>query len=57
MIVDRERCVGAAQCVLSAPRFFDQDDDGWVVARAFDPQDPPEEVQLAVRLCPSGALR
>ncbi|GIF16403.1 ferredoxin [Actinoplanes teichomyceticus] len=58
MIVDRDRCIGAALCVLTAPRYFDQDDDGRVLARAADLPEPPEDVAaLAIRLCPSGALR
>lgn len=28
--VDRDRCIGAGQCVLAAPDVFTQDDDGLV---------------------------
>ncbi|GHF46412.1 ferredoxin [Streptomyces morookaense] len=28
--VDRDRCIGAGQCVLAAPEVFTQDDDGLV---------------------------
>ncbi|MFC5719439.1 ferredoxin [Streptomyces gamaensis] len=28
--IDRDRCIGAGQCVLLAPRVFTQDDDGLV---------------------------
>jgi len=55
---DRDRCVGAGNCVLTLPAVFDQDDDGLVVVR--DPQPPPQAADLvarAVQLCPSGALR
>jgi ferredoxin len=56
--VDRERCIGAGMCVLTAPVVFDQDEeDGRVVLLVTD---PPEELQDAVRqaerLCPSGAI-
>ena len=34
---DRERCVGAGQCVLAAPAVFDQDDDGLVAPLTVDP--------------------
>jgi ferredoxin len=28
--IDRDRCIGAGQCVLAAPGVFTQDDDGLV---------------------------
>ncbi|WP_326835721.1 ferredoxin [Amycolatopsis rhabdoformis] len=52
--VDRDRCVGAGQCVLSAPAVFDQDDDGIVTVLA--PPESESEVRDAVQTCPSGAL-
>ncbi|CAN3983678.1 ferredoxin [Kitasatospora purpeofusca] len=54
-------CVGAGQCVLSAPEVFDQDNDGIVVLLREDldglGRADREGVEEAVRLCPSGALR
>ncbi|MFI0484444.1 ferredoxin [Actinomadura sp. 9N215] len=44
---DRHRCVGAGQCVLSAARLFDQDEDGLVVVRATDPGADGDEVRGA----------
>ncbi|MEU9829789.1 ferredoxin [Micromonospora chersina] len=56
VVVRRELCVGAAQCVLTAPGFFDQDEeDGRVVLHGTGEPDG-EAVRLAVELCPSGAL-
>jgi len=55
-IVER-KCIGAGQCVLSAPAVFDQDDDGIVVLRDATP--PPSEyeaVRKAARLCPAVAI-
>ncbi|GAA2557488.1 ferredoxin [Winogradskya consettensis] len=53
---DRDVCVGAGMCVLTAPDLFDQDDEGLVVL--IDESDPdPALTQRAVLLCPSGALR
>lgn len=56
--VDRDLCVGAGQCVLSAEAVFDQDgDDGLVVLRNPDP--PLAElnaVRDAVDRCPAGAI-
>ncbi|GGK07177.1 ferredoxin [Pilimelia anulata] len=58
VVVDRDRCVGAGQCVLAEPRVFDQDDlDGTVVLRAErPPADALPAVRMAVDLCPGRAL-
>jgi ferredoxin len=31
IMVDRDKCIGAGQCVLNAPGLFDQDEEGTVV--------------------------
>jgi ferredoxin len=50
--VDRERCVGAGMCALTAPEVFDQDDeDGRVVLL-----DPAGAAGVAAQVCPSGAI-
>lgn len=55
---DREICMSAGMCVMTADGFFDQDDDGAVVLASQDvPDDMRARVRLAVGLCPSGALR
>ncbi|MFE0674054.1 ferredoxin [Streptomyces sp. NPDC058867] len=56
--VERDRCVGAGQCVLAAPAVFDQDDqDGLVVVLDRTPQaTEADAVRDAVRACPSGAI-
>jgi ferredoxin len=55
--VDLERCIGAGQCVLTAPRIFDQRDDGVVIL--LD-ESPPPELHAAARkaadLCPAEAI-
>ncbi|NSC25670.1 ferredoxin [Streptomyces albus subsp. chlorinus] len=55
---ERDRCVGAGQCVLAAPAVFDQDErDGLVVVLAEHPAaSQSDAVHDAVRACPSGAL-
>ncbi|MBL1101115.1 ferredoxin [Streptomyces coffeae] len=57
--VDRGRCRGAGQCVLSAPELFDQsEDDGLVVV--VDEQPPPtlhDKARLAERRCPNRVIR
>ncbi len=54
--VDTGRCVGAGQCVLTAPDYFDQDDDG--IVTLLDPPDgaDEDEVWQAGEVCPSRSI-
>lgn len=54
---DREICISAGVCVMTADKTFDQDGDG-IVVLASDrvPADEEKVVRNAVRMCPSGAL-
>ncbi|OJF16275.1 ferredoxin [Couchioplanes caeruleus] len=55
--VSTQTCVGAGQCVLSAPDVFDQDDDGVVEVLDAEPgAGHAEAVYLARDLCPAGAV-
>ncbi|MEU4210836.1 ferredoxin [Streptomyces sp. NPDC026206] len=55
--VDTDRCVGAGQCVLTAPAVFDQDDDGLVVVLNPEPDDSETEaVRQADDLCPARTI-
>ena len=55
--IDIDRCVGAGQCVLSAPDVFDQNDDGLVMVLATEPADSDgKAVQQAREICPSQAI-
>jgi ferredoxin len=55
---DREVCVCAGMCVMTAPGVFDQDDDGVVLLLTEEvPDGEDNRVRDAVNLCPSGALR
>jgi len=55
---DRDVCIGAGICVVTAEGVFDQDDDGVVViATPNVPVGEREDILRAVALCPSGALR
>lgn len=53
--VDTKRCIGAGQCVLTAPDIFDQDDEGTVVLLVDTPE-ADELVREAVYLCPATAI-
>ncbi|MBL8926139.1 MAG: (4Fe-4S)-binding protein [Pseudonocardia sp.] len=55
---DRDVCIGAGMCVMTAEEVFDQGDDGIVVV--IEVEVPPEHADAAARAvaaCPSGALR
>jgi ferredoxin len=55
---NRDVCVGAGMCVLTAPDVFDQDDEGIVkVLHEVPAADEEPAVRQAVTLCPSGAVR
>ncbi|MFB7496389.1 ferredoxin [Streptomyces sp. NPDC056161] len=55
--VERDRCVGAGQCVLAASALFDQDEEGLVLVLDERPSvSQADAVHEAVRACPSGAL-
>jgi ferredoxin len=55
---DRDVCIGAGMCVMTAPELFDQDDDGIVLLLQVEvPPEHVEAVARAVASCPSGALR
>jgi ferredoxin len=58
VVADRDVCIGAGICVLTAPAVFDQTDDGLVDVLVEAPDEADEAaVRAAVTLCPSGALR
>lgn len=58
VIADRDVCIGAGMCVMTAEAVFDQDDDGIVVVSDAEvPADERDRVSRAATLCPSGALR
>ena len=55
---DRNLCISAGNCVMSAPAVFDQDDDGIVMVLVEDvPEGEVAHARDAVKLCPAEALR
>ncbi|MGE2689214.1 ferredoxin [Mycolicibacterium pulveris] len=55
---DRNVCISAGNCVMVAEAVFEQDDDGIVVVLVDEvPDDQVHNVEEAVKLCPSQALR
>jgi ferredoxin len=58
VVVDREKCVGAGQCVLAADDVFDQrDEDGLVdLLDASPPSARLADVRHAAAVCPASAI-
>ncbi|MBC6456555.1 ferredoxin [Actinomadura sp. HBU206391] len=56
--VDRDKCVGSGQCVLSAAGVFDQSDEDGIVVLLDDnpPADAHKDVRRAASLCPALAI-
>ncbi|MGK5627241.1 ferredoxin [Streptomyces sp. URMC 123] len=56
--VDRDRCLGAGMCALTAPAVFDQDqEEGFVVlVDARPPRKQHAAVRLAAGVCPASAI-
>lgn len=53
--IDRDKCIGAENCVVTAPTVFILDDDG--KARLVDVEQAPEDLLwLAAELCPTEAI-
>lgn len=55
--IDRDVCIGAGQCVLTAPKVFTQDDDGFseLLSGGADGAGDPM-VREAARACPVRAI-
>ncbi|KOU02195.1 ferredoxin [Streptomyces sp. NRRL F-5755] len=56
--VDRDRCVGAGMCALTAPNVFDQDDEEGLVVLKHPAPAPGHRAaaRMAAGLCPAGAI-
>jgi ferredoxin len=55
--IDKDACIGAGVCALTAPGVFTQDDDGFSELLPGPAADRSEaRVREAVRVCPVGAI-
>ncbi|CAJ61640.1 Ferredoxin [Frankia alni ACN14a] len=59
-MAERDRCIGAGNCVMTAPEVFDQGEDG-LVTPLVDEVDPLDSAGVAaarraVERCPATAL-
>jgi ferredoxin len=55
---DRDRCIGAGQCVLNAPELFDQDEDEGLVLLLEPSPAPGQEgaARAAAIACPASVI-
>lgn len=53
---DKDTCVGAGQCALTAPEIFDSDEDGLVELLRQPGESERDAVHEAVELCPARAI-
>lgn len=55
--VDKDLCIGAGQCVVTAPDVFDQDDDGIVEVLNENPGEGERDaVKEAEHVCPARVI-
>lgn len=55
--VDKDLCIGAGQCVVTAPDVFDQDDDGIVELLTPTPAEGDRDaVKEAEHVCPARVI-
>ncbi|GGT13780.1 ferredoxin [Streptomyces purpureus] len=56
--VDRDRCIGAGMCALTAPEIFDQDEDEGLVVllNTRPPQERRAAVRIAAGACPAAVI-
>lgn len=59
VVVDRDRCIGAGQCVMATAEVFDQDEgNGYVELLEPTPRPALEAAtRHAAAVCPSSAIR
>jgi len=58
IVIDWDLCQGHANCTGDAPEVFHVDDEGKLHVLVSEPsEDLRPKVELAVRYCPTGAIR
>ncbi len=57
IVIDWDLCQGHANCTGDAPEIFSVDDDGKLTVKIPEPPESlREQVENAVRFCPTGAI-
>ncbi|MFJ3617562.1 ferredoxin [Streptomyces iakyrus] len=54
--IDKDVCIGAGQCALTAPDVFTQDDDGYSALLPGGERGGSPLLREAARACPVGAI-
>ena len=59
VVVDRNKCIGSGQCVMTEPAVFDQDEDDGLVILLQESPDPDYAAAAAdaAMICPSQAIK
>lgn len=56
VVVDRKACIGAATCVILAPKAFEMDDENIALVRESAHEVDDDTLLMAAQSCPTGAI-
>lgn len=56
IVIDRNKCIGAASCISIAPDGFDLDDEGKAVLKRTYVQYDDETLLMAAKVCPTRSI-
>ncbi|HET7014179.1 MAG TPA: ferredoxin [Streptosporangiaceae bacterium] len=59
VVIDKDKCIGAGQCVMTAPDVFDQDEDEGTVVLLTErpPVTAQDNVRRAMTFCPAHVIQ
>jgi ferredoxin len=57
VVVDRKACIGAATCVILAPKAFEMDDENIALVRESAHEVDDDTLLMAAQSCPTGAVQ
>lgn len=59
VVIDKDKCIGAGQCVMTAPDVFDQDEDAGTVVLLTErpPATAQDKVRRAATFCPAHVIQ
>lgn len=58
VVIDKDKCIGAGQCVMTAPDVFDQDEDAGTVVLLTErpPVTDQDKIRRAANFCPARVI-